>query len=92
MKNQFAVKVSHGLDQKGEYSHAENFFDNRIIESTLSYNVNDYYYMTREEAEQRLAEANAFIKKCEDELGWIPGIVTAWIDEWNQEINKEETL
>lgn len=87
----FAVKVTHSLTSDGNPDHAEHFFDNKTIEDTTDYEVGDYYYLTADEAKQRLSEAEAFIKKCENELGWIPGKVTAWIDECNKEIEDEYT-
>lgn len=85
MKNQqkFAVKVTHSLDSYRNPDHAEHFFDNGTIEDTLSYNIDDYYYLNESEAAIRLEEANNFIKKMEEERGWIPGVVSAYIDELN---------
>lgn len=63
------------------------FFDGKIYECT-SYDAADFDY--GDDAEKALEECKAYIKRKEEEEGWIPGAVTCWIDEFEFDEETED--
>lgn len=62
-------------------------WDGREIITATSYDVEDFDFGA--DAEKELENCKNFIKKMEQEQGWIEGNVTCWIDEFTPEIEEE---